>query len=142
MGLLDNQTQRRYYADEHRHGNYQFTSLDDVINYFKNTSGLSNLIKTAPSTKNVDAMSNQGKRYAIKSTSGSSTGKFDSIPDDDNNSVFDHLVILIWNENYEPQNIYELTWIQSLKYRRWKKPENKWYVPIPIKIREELTKIL
>ena len=35
MGLLDNQTQRRYYADEDRHGNYQFTSLDDIINYFQ-----------------------------------------------------------------------------------------------------------
>ena len=52
------------------------------------------------------------------------------------------LIILIWNDDYEAQNIYELTWDQFLKYRRWKKPENKWYVPIPIKIRGEFIKIL
>ena len=34
MGLLET-TQRRYYENEWRHGNYQFTSLDDVINYFQ-----------------------------------------------------------------------------------------------------------
>ena len=113
-----------------------------VINYFKNTSGLSNLIKTAPSTKNVDAMSNQGKRYAIKSTSGSSTGKFDSIPkEDDGDPKFDYLIIVIWDKDYEVKNIYELTWKQFLKFRKWKKPENKWYVPIPNKVREEVRKI-
>ena len=33
MGLLDDQTQQDYY-DGNDHGNYQFTSLDDVINQF------------------------------------------------------------------------------------------------------------
>ncbi len=113
-----------------------------VVSHYNNTPGLINLTKTAPSTRNVDAIGNNGKRYAIKSTSGSSTGKFDSIPKEGSDALFDHLIILIWNDNYEAQNIYELTWDQFLKYRRWKKPENKWYVPIPIKIRGEFIKIL
>ena len=33
MGLLDNQTQQEYY-DGNNFGNYQFTSLDDIINQF------------------------------------------------------------------------------------------------------------
>ena len=33
MGLLDNTTQYEYYT-EGDHGNYQFTSLEDIINYF------------------------------------------------------------------------------------------------------------
>ena len=33
MGLLDNTTQQAYY-DGNNHGNYQFTSLDNIINQF------------------------------------------------------------------------------------------------------------
>ena len=41
-----------------------------VVSHYNNTPGLINLTKTAPSTRNVDAIGNNGKRYAIKSTSG------------------------------------------------------------------------
>jgi len=34
MGLLGNQTQQQYYTDEAVYGNYQFTSLKDIINHF------------------------------------------------------------------------------------------------------------
>jgi len=34
MGLLSNQTPQQYYTDEAVHGNYQFTSLRDIINHF------------------------------------------------------------------------------------------------------------
>jgi hypothetical protein len=33
MGLLDGQTHKEYYQGND-HGNYQFTSLDDIINQF------------------------------------------------------------------------------------------------------------
>ena len=33
MGLLDDTTQQQYYQ-ENNYGNYQFTSLDDIINQF------------------------------------------------------------------------------------------------------------
>ena len=41
--------------------------------------GLSKLQKVTPSTKNVDAMSIKGERYAIKSLTGSATGMFHSL---------------------------------------------------------------
>ena len=34
MGLLDNQTQNQYYSDSSNFGNYQFTTLDNIINAF------------------------------------------------------------------------------------------------------------
>ena len=34
MGLLDNTTQQNYYQSESNYGNYQFTSLEDIINQF------------------------------------------------------------------------------------------------------------
>ena len=40
-----------------------------VIDYFNNNSNLPNLSKAPVSTKNIDAISNEGKRYSIKSTS-------------------------------------------------------------------------
>ena len=47
MGLLDNQTQQEYY-DANDHGNYQFISLDDIINQFMvSYVGDNKLISTA-----------------------------------------------------------------------------------------------
>ena len=34
MGLLDNQTQFDYYNDPNNYGNYQFVTLDSIINAF------------------------------------------------------------------------------------------------------------
>ena len=34
MGLLDNQTQYQYYSDSSNYGNYQFVTLDNIINAF------------------------------------------------------------------------------------------------------------
>jgi len=50
-----------------------------VIQHYKNTASLPNLQKAPPSTKNVDAMSTEGKRYSIKSTSTGLTSVFHSV---------------------------------------------------------------
>jgi hypothetical protein len=34
MGLLDNQTQSQYYGNTSNYGNYQFVSLENIINAF------------------------------------------------------------------------------------------------------------
>ena len=112
-----------------------------VVRHYNKTNSLPNLKKTITSSENIDAVGNNRKKYQIKSTSGSITGVFASVPKISKQKLFDYVVILIW-KNYEIQNIYELTWKQFLKYRKWKKPENKWYLPLPLKIRSEFKKIL
>ena len=113
-----------------------------AINQYIKTEGIVNLKKAPPSTPHYDAKDDDGNKYAIKSTSGSSTGKFDSIPKKITHKAFDFLIVVLWDKNYKPKNIYQLTWEQFLKYKRWKKPENMWYVPVPIKIRDKFIKIL
>ena len=51
--------------------------------------------QTSRCTKNIDAISVNGERYAIKSTSGSGTGVFASIPTDDDTKIFFEYLILV-----------------------------------------------
>jgi hypothetical protein len=109
---------------------------------YKETSGLPKLQDAPKSTKNIDAISTKGERYAIKSTSGSGTGVFASLPvDDDNKIYFEYLIIVIFDKDYILKEILELTWDQFKKFRRMKPPENKWNVPITAILKSEAKKI-
>ena len=89
-------------------------------------------LQDAPaSTKNIDAISVRGERYAIKASSGSNTGVFASLPlEDDGKVYFEYLVVVLFDKDYQLKMILEADWGVFLKYRRIKKPEGKWYVPI------------
>ena len=89
-------------------------------------------LQDAPaSTKNIDAISVRGERYAIKASSGNNTGVFASLPlDDDNKIYFEYLVVVLFDEDYQLKMILEADWGVFLKFRRIKKPEGKWYLPI------------
>ena len=58
------------------------------IKKYNEISGLPKLQGAPKSTKNIDAISVNGERYAIKSTSGSGTGVFASISTDDDTKIF------------------------------------------------------
>jgi hypothetical protein len=47
-----------------------------AIEYFNNTSGMSNLQAAPSGTQNIDAISRNGDRYSVKSTTGNLTGVF------------------------------------------------------------------
>ena len=109
---------------------------------YKNNPQLPQLQLNLKSTKNVDAISIKGERYAIKSTSGKGTGVFASLPDKDDGIVhFEYLVLVLFNKDYTLNGIYELTWGDFLKFRRMKPPENKWNLPITNALRENIKKI-
>lgn len=109
---------------------------------YKETPGLPNLQDAPKSTKNIDAISVKGERYAIKSTSGNGTGVFASLPvEDDNKVYFEYLSIVIFDKDYILKEILELNWEQFKRFRRIKPPENKWNVPITINLKSEAKKI-
>ena len=109
---------------------------------YKNNPQLPQLQLNLKSTKNVDAISIKGERYAIKSTSGKGTGVFASLPDKDDGIVhFEYLVLVLFNKDYTLNGIYELTWGDFLKFRRMKPPENKWNLPITNALKENIKKI-
>ena len=106
---------------------------------YKKNSLLPQLQLNLKSTKNVDAISIKGERYAIKSTSGKGTGVFASLPNEDDGIVhFEYLILVIFNKDYTLNEIYELTWKDFLRFRKMKPPENKWNLPITNQLKENV----
>ena len=110
---------------------------------YKNNPKLPELQLNLSSTKNIDATSIKGERYAIKSTSTKLTGVFPSIPTEDDGIVyFEYLILVIFNKDYSLSEIYELTWKQFLSFRKMKTPENKFNVSITNELKQTARKIL
>ena len=110
---------------------------------YKKNSQLPQLQLNLKSTKNVDAISIKGERYAIKSTSGKGTGVFASLPNEDDGIVhFEYLILVIFNNYYTLKEIYELTWKDFLCFRKMKPPENKWNLPITNEMKENVKQIV
>ena len=71
------------------------------IKKYNETAGLPKLQDAPESTKNIDAISVKGERYAIKSTSGSGTSTFASIPiNDDTKPLFEYVVLVLFDKDY------------------------------------------
>ncbi len=110
---------------------------------YKKNSQLPQLQLNLKSTKNVDAISIKGERYAIKSTSGKGNGVFASLPNEDDGIVhFEYLILVIFNKDYTLKEIYELTWNDFLRFRKMKPPENKWNLPITNEMKENVKQIV
>ena len=110
---------------------------------YKNNPKLPELQLNLSSTKNIDATSIKGERYAIKSTSTKITGVFPSIPTEDDDTVyFEYLILVIFNKDYSLSEIYELTWKQFLSFRKMKPPENKFNVSITNELKQTARKII
>ena len=113
-----------------------------VASIYKKTPSLPQLQLNLKSTRNIDATSVKGERYAIKATSGKATGVFSSIPlVDDGIVYFEYLIIVIFNKDYSLKEIYELTWNQFLSLRKMKPPEHKWNVQITNEVKGIAKKI-
>ncbi len=105
-----------------------------AINYFNDTPRLSNLQKAPTGTKNVDALSRNGERYSIKTIKdGSKTGTVYPDPANKNKQLFEYLLVVQLNDNYELSALHGFSWEQFLKVRQWDKTMNAWYIPRTIK---------
>lgn len=102
-----------------------------AIDFFKRTSGLSNLVATPTGAKNVDAFSRNGERYSIKTIQkGHKTGTI--YPDDQepDKQLFEYLLIVKLNSDFKMDALYQFSWKQFLKIRSWDKRMNAWYVSL------------
>jgi hypothetical protein len=105
-----------------------------AINHYCNHSDLPNLQAAPIGTQNVDAISRNGERYSIKSTSGKVTGVFwglnppDSPEKDDRK--FEYVIICLFDNTYCLNAIYELPWDKFLKHKKWHKRMNAWNLSI------------
>jgi len=94
-------------------------------NSTKKAPGLPKVQHAPPSTKNIDAISINGERYAIKSSSTNQTGNFSSLPIDDDKRMFEFLIIIWFDKEYEICLVLECNWEIFVKHREIKNPEKR-----------------
>lgn len=102
-----------------------------AIAYFSSTPGLPNLLRAPAGAKNVDALSRDGERYSIKTfMRAKKTGTV--YPDDVNadKQLFEYLLVVNLNRDYQLSAIYRYSWEQFVKVRAWDKRMNAWYLPL------------
>jgi len=105
-----------------------------AIDFFNSKAGLSNLQKAPTGTKNVDALSRNGERYSIKTIKdGSKTGTVYPDPYNKEQQLFEYLLMVLLNEDYELEGLYRFSWKQFLEIRQWDKTMNAWYIPKTLK---------
>jgi hypothetical protein len=113
-----------------------------AIELFNSTPGLPNLMRAPKGAKNVDALSRNGERYSVKSIlKAKKTGTV--YPDSRNpdKQLFEHLLLVCLNPQYQLSSVYCFTWEAFLKARAWDKRMNAWYVPVSekrLKLAEKL----
>lgn len=105
-----------------------------VLRHYVSTPGLPKIQHAPPGTKNVDAISINGERYAIKGSSTKLTGTFSSVPiTEDGVIYFEYLVTVWFDDEYRVLQILECDWATFMQYRTLKRPENKWAISKSIK---------
>lgn len=94
-----------------------------VIDYYTKTKGLPKLQFAPPSTNNIDAISVNGERYSIKCTTTNTTGAFYGINKDADiasiKPLFEYVVVIKLDKNYQPEFILELNWETFFKHKHW-----------------------
>ena len=109
-----------------------------LLERFANDPEKPTLARAPNSTRVVTAINkSNGDRYAVKVTTRSASGVFHSIDLNSKEQEFEYLVIVVMTNSLELKLVFELTWIQFIKYRRIKKPELKWYVPLSQTLRSD-----
>ena len=116
-----------------------------AISHYCSTKGLPNLQRTRTSTKNIDAVSQDGERYSIKSTSTTATGTFWGLnplrSEKKDKQRFEYVIVVIFDKNYTLKKMIETNWEQFLKLKRWHSRMNAWYIPVTSKL-EKMGKIV
>ena len=105
-----------------------------VLDCYSHSPELPTLNQVPIGTQNINAFGQDGKRYAIKSTSGHVTGVFygleppgSKIPD---TPIFEYVIICKFDDNFMMQAIYQIDWNTFLKHKRWHSRMKAWNLAI------------
>ena len=106
-----------------------------AVDFYNKTHGLPKLQATPISTQSVDAISNKGERYSIKSVTGKTTGVFYGIDKDCNpEKLFEYVIIVVLDKDYSINEILEISWDTFLKYKHWHSRMKAWNLSITKKL--------
>ena len=117
-----------------------------AVDFYNKTPNLPNLQFARPSTENIDAISRKGERYSIKTiTNNGSTGVFYGLPPIDSNEMlrqkFEYVIIVKLNDNFELENILELTWDQFIENKKWHSRMKAWNLSYSKRLKEKVKNI-
>lgn len=93
-----------------------------VVEHYTATKGLPKLQFAPPSTKNIDAISVDGNRYSIKTTTTNTTGAFYGLEQDADPNMrplFEYVVVVRLDNMYQPELILELDWDTFFQHKHW-----------------------
>ena len=105
-----------------------------AVEHFNNSSAIPNLVLAPAGTRNIDALSRNGERYSIKSTTTNLTGVVYDInqPDleDDQPQKFEYMLIVQLSKSYKLKRIIQLEWNLFLKFKKWHSTMRGWNISI------------
>lgn len=105
-----------------------------AIAFYNSTPGRPNLQPAPTGTQNVDALSRRGDRYSIKGVlDGRKTGTIYPDRDDRDKQLFEYLLIVRINEDWQLIGIHEFDWKTFVEVRSWDSRMNAWYVGLAAK---------
>ena len=105
-----------------------------VLEHYDSNPNLPNLSMLPVGTKNINAVSQNGERYSIKSTSGNVTGVIYGLEPQGSLKVdyplFEYIIVCKLDEDYELEGIYQLSWEKFQKHKRWHSRMSAWNIAI------------
>ena len=102
-----------------------------AISFFNSKPGLPNLLQAPAGAKNVDALSRDGERYSIKTfMKAKKTGTVYPDEKDRDKQLFEYLVVVKLDTDYQLCTIYRYSWDEFIRMRAWDKRMNAWYLPL------------
>lgn len=101
-----------------------------AIDCYNSSTELPQLSATPVGSESFDAISENGNRYSIKSTTTNTTGGFYRLEskgsERKDSKQFEFVLICKFNADYSLEMILELTWEQFIKYRKWNSRASVW----------------
>ena len=105
-----------------------------VLDHYSNSPELPTLNQVPVGTQNINAIGQDGKRYAIKSTSGHVTGVFYGLEPPESKKpdapLFEYVIICKFDDSFMMQAIYQIDWNTFLKHKRWHSRMKAWNLAI------------
>ncbi|MBM7046247.1 hypothetical protein [Rhizobium lusitanum] len=105
-----------------------------AIALYNATPGRPNLQPAPTGTQNVDALSRRGDRYSIKGVlDARKTGTVYPDRDDREKQLFEYLIVVRIDSDWQLLAIYEFDWKTFCEVRSWDSRMNAWYVGLAAK---------
>lgn len=105
-----------------------------AIEHYCKTPGLPKLQPAPTGTKNIDAISVNGERYSIKTTTGAVTGVFYGLNAPNSNEYeekkFEYVLLVLLDSDMRLKRINELSWEQFLRHKRWHSRMRAWNLSV------------